>query len=497
MSTMDKNIDADQRAESFPYNCSSIIIGKNASTTGKVILAHNEDDRDVVNQQHIVPRIKHAPDETIIFEDGTAVIPQVSETYEYYWSEMRSSKEKVAAADGFVNEWGVAIYSDSCISCKEEASDPQPAGMLYALRRLVAERSRTAREGVEVAIGLIEKYGYNGARSYQICDQNEAWVLQVAKGKHYAAKRVPDDEVLYIPNWYTIHKIDFADTEHKNYYFASDLVSYAIKHGWYTPANEGDYSDFDFAKAYQGEGENQFNILRARNAWRILLGKEPTDIKQFSAKLDKKIGAQDAKRVMRSHYEGTADDMTCDYDLNPHMNPMRHFTICNAWTVESSIIEFNETPALTCIWRAALTPCISPYVPWYLGMTKIPYGYNWCGPLEAQKTHFCPPVSDDQYHIDRAFWTFMTVKYLTDFDYKGTHETLQASVRELEANWSQAQANVEAEYHDKLKNDPAAARQFITEYTAAQAKRVWDLASSMIQRLGEAKVSSNKKNPAK
>jgi len=492
----DRTSDITQEAQSFSYNCSSIIIGKNASTTGKVILAHNEDDNGVVNQQHFVPRMKHAPGETIVFEDGTADIPQVSETYAYYWSEMRSSKEKVSAADGFVNEWGVAVYSDSCISCKEEASDPQPAGMLYALRRLVAERSRTAREGVEVAIGLIEAYGYNGSRSYQICDQNEAWVLQVAKGKHYAAKRVPDDEVLYIPNWYTIHEIDFADTEHKNYYFASDLVSYSMKHGWYTPAKDGDYSDFDFAKAYQGAGENQFNILRARNAWKLLMGREPDDIKQFSVKLNEKIGAEEAKKVMRSHYEGTADDMTCDYALNPHMDPKRHFTICNTWTIESSIVEFNEIPALTRIWRAALTPCISPYVPWYLGMTKIPDGYNWCEPLVAQKTHFCPPASDDEYHIDRAFWTFMTVKYLTDFDYKGTHEILQESIRALEENWSVEQADVEAEYHTKLKKDPAAATEFITEYTTAQAKKAWDWAQTMIQRLGEAKVLSNLKNPA-
>lgn len=497
MSTMDKNCDTDQRAESFSYNCSSIIIGKNASTTGKVILAHNEDDNGVVNQQHIVPRVKHAPDETIVFEDGTAVIPQVSETYEYYWSEMRSSKEKISAADGFVNEWGVAVYSDSCISSKEEASDPQPAEMLYALRRLVAERSKTAREGVEVAVGLIEKYGYNGARSYQICDKDEAWVLQVAKGKHYAAKRVPDDEVLYIPNWYIIHEIDFADTEHKNYYFASDLVSYAIKHGWYTPAKGGDYSDFDFAKAYQGAGENQFNILRARNAWKLLMGREPDDIKQFSVKLDKKIGAPEAKKVLRSHYEGTPDDLTCGYDLNPHMSPNRHFTICNTWTIESSIIEFNENPALTRIWRASLTPCISPYVPWYLGMTEIPAGYNWCEPLEAQKTHFCPPAQDDQYHADRAFWTFMTLKYLTDFDYKGTHATIQASIRELESNWLEEQANVEAEYHVKLKKDPALATEFITEYTAAQAAKAQGWAHDIIQRLGEAKVRSNEGYPAK
>ncbi len=494
MSTIDKSSNTDQGAQSFAYNCSSIIIGKNASTTGKVILAHNEDDHHVVMQQFIVPRMKHTQGEMLIFDDGKAVIPQVSETYGYYWSEMRSSTQLVSFADSFINEWGVAVVSDSCNPSKVSDSDPQHGDMIYALRRLVAERSRTAREGVELAIGLIEKYGYNSSRSYQICDQNEGWVLQVSKGKHYAAKRVPDDEVLYIPNWYTIHKIDFTDTKHENYYFASDLVSYAIGHGWYTPAKDGDYSDFDFAKAYQGGGETQFNILRASNAWRLLMGEEPADIKQFSVKLDRKIGLQESKNVMRTHYEGTADDITCDYAKNPHMDPMRHFTICNAWTIESSIIEFNEDLALTCIWRAVLTPCISPYTPWYLGILKIPDGYNWCDFIKAQETHFHPPVSDDQYNPARAFWAFMTVKYLTDFDYKGTHDTIQESIRELEAKWSEEQAATREAYKDLRMKDQKLAAEFLTDYTAAQAAKAWDFAKNMVYELGEAKILSNEKN---
>jgi dipeptidase len=318
--------------------------------------------------------------------------------------------------------------------------------------------------------------------------------LQVAKGQQYAAKRVPDDEVLFIPNWYTIHGIDFSDAAHENCYFSDDLVGYALRRGWYRPVNAGDYSDFDFAKAYQAGAENRFNIPRARNAWRILLGEEPADIRQFSAKLGRKIGLEEAKRVMRSHFEGTSDDITDDYALNPHMDPMRHFTICNAWTTESSVIEFNEDPALTCIWRAVLTPCISPYVPWYLGITKIPDGYNWSDPLEAQKTHFCPPAADDAYNSTRAFWAFMTVKYLTDFDYKGTHGAIQASIREMEATWNGEQQNTQQAYKALRMKDSALAAAYLTDYTAVQAKKAWDFAQNMIQRLGEAKILSNEGN---
>ena len=54
-------------ATKFPRtDCSTIIVGKNVSTTGRVLLAHNEDDPNCVVQSHLVPRMQHAEGETII-----------------------------------------------------------------------------------------------------------------------------------------------------------------------------------------------------------------------------------------------------------------------------------------------------------------------------------------------------------------------------------------------------------------------------------------------
>lgn len=58
-------------------NCSTVVIGKDASVTGKVILGHNEDDSDSIVELHLVPRMKHREGETISFKDADAVIPQV------------------------------------------------------------------------------------------------------------------------------------------------------------------------------------------------------------------------------------------------------------------------------------------------------------------------------------------------------------------------------------------------------------------------------------
>ena len=74
--------------EKFPRtDCSTIIVGKNASSTGHVLMGHNEDDMGCYVQSHLVPHAAHQPGETVTFADAPAVIPQTPETLGFYWSE--------------------------------------------------------------------------------------------------------------------------------------------------------------------------------------------------------------------------------------------------------------------------------------------------------------------------------------------------------------------------------------------------------------------------
>ncbi len=75
-------------AHSVDFGCYSIVVGKDASSDGYVIMAHNEDDGPpcVVNH-HKVPRKEHSPDEKFTLLKG-GQIDEVEETYSYIWSEM-------------------------------------------------------------------------------------------------------------------------------------------------------------------------------------------------------------------------------------------------------------------------------------------------------------------------------------------------------------------------------------------------------------------------
>ena len=349
-------------------NCSCFIVGKDATTTGKVLVGHNEDDSSCVTQLHKVPRMTHKEGDVITFDDGPRVIPEVPETYAYCWSEVRGPGG-ATFADGFANEFGVIVVTNSCVASKESEDDPQPKGIGDGLRRLIAERAKTAREGVQVAADLLAKYGYRSARAYTIADKDEAWVFMATTGRNYVAQRVGDDQIFYVPNWYNVRKVDFSDTEHMNFYWSDTLVEYPLKHSWYKPAVEGDYSDFDFSEAYITEGSfGPSNILRSDLAWSTITGEDPEKYRRtFSIKAPKKYSPDDLKALLRMHYTGWEEDLKSDPRMSPH-----RFGICRDTTVESLVVEFNEVTELTCLWKTTLRPCTNPYVPFYLGMTKVP-----------------------------------------------------------------------------------------------------------------------------
>ncbi len=475
-----------------PYDrgsCSTIIVGKAASTTGHVLVGHSEDDFDCTIQVHKVPRIQHKEGETLSFADAPAVIPQVPETYAYQWSEFRC-EGGISFADCYLNEWGLAVVSNACRPSKLSEEEPQLGGMGYALRRLVAERARTAREAVEVAAELVSTYGYFSSRSYQFIDKDEAWVFQVPTGNRYVAKRVPDDHVYFIPNHFTIHEVDWTDTEHKNYYFSEDLAEYPIRRGWYTPAVPGDHSDFDFAAAYQDGKDKVHNMMRTRQAWPMLIGERPEEWRPFSRKAPHKLSPEDLKRILRSHFEGTEDDYSGGYEHNPHLD-RDPCTLCSAMTAESTVLVFHEIPALTCIWRASPKTCITPFVPWYLGNTAVPRGYSWLDPTTSQATHFMPTPSELHIDFSRAYWSFRVLQYFTEFDYKGTHELLRKSAAELEHKWEAEAPMVEESYKRMLAISPEMASDYLTSYTAAAAQRAWDWANERIEQLGEERILKN------
>jgi dipeptidase len=185
----------------------------------------------------------------------------------------------------------------------------------------------------------------------------------------------------------------------------------------------------------------------------------------------RKLGIADVKKVLRTHYEGTDDDLSENYSKNPHRAGNR--TICTGTTLESFVIQFREQPEFTCIWRATLNPCTSPYVPWYLGSDKVPAGYNWFAPHIGAANHFSVPPADLSHRPGRAWWTFQDVQDLADASYASVIGEIAARRDALEKAWEDAQGEFEAKAYAAYKDDPAKAVAMLTEYTDKQAGLAW------------------------
>ncbi|MDM7926142.1 MAG: C69 family dipeptidase, partial [bacterium] len=188
--------------------CTSVVVGRKASATGAVLFGHNEDDYgDRVVNVWKVPRIRHTPEERVRFLDG-AEIPQAAETWAMLWFQVDGLKY----SDLYCNEWGVTVASDACPS-REGNPSLTDGGAGWPLRRVVAERARTAAEGARIAGQLLDRFGYpSSGRTLVICDSKEGWLLSMAAGKHWVAQRVPDDAVVVLPNTYVVRGVSAGDT---------------------------------------------------------------------------------------------------------------------------------------------------------------------------------------------------------------------------------------------------------------------------------------------
>ena len=470
--------------------CETIIVGKNISATGEVLLGHNEDNGGrLVMLQYKVPRMKHQSGEIITLENGKAQIPQAEETWAYTWSETRSPSPGESFSDFFINEWGVAIASDSCLASKEDQPQLKDGGIGYGIRRLVAERAKTAREGVKIAAELLNTYGYSASgRSYQIVDKNEGWMLQIVNGKHFVAERIADDAVAVISNHYTIRAVDLNDTD--NFIASPDLITYAIDRGWYRPAVENDYSDFDFAKAYQRADKYNipFNVLRHKHGLDIILGANTNFAElPFAVKPDKKTSINDVKNVLRSHYEGTSDYLTNGYQTSPHFTNNR--VICTALTQESIVVQFRENPDFTVIWHASGRPCINAYVPWYLGMLDVPAGFNWISPQAGMDTHFNAATEDFNYDSKHAWWVFQDLQNIADPQYGKLINEIHTTIRQMEIKWEKNQSMVESKAQALYQQNRTNGLQYLTNYSDQQSQEALHRAVEMFNKFSRVKIA--------
>lgn len=461
--------------------CTTVLVGRDASETGEVLVGHNEDSGGrYVMRSHIVPALTRAPGRTVRFEPDMAELPLPEARTRLLWSEARPFVADGGASfcDFFVNGHGVLLCSDNCADSREDRPDLKDGGIGYGLRRLVAEGARSAHHALELATGLLDRFGYaSSGRSYHFADSREIWVLQVVHGRHYAVKRVPDDEVYLNPNHYTIHD---PDPEAPGY---RELVEYARSRGWYDPGEGA----FDFALAYQDPGSCgvPHNVHRHVRGLSILMGRDmghllaPGTKLPFSVRPPHRVGVETVKAILRTHFEGTPSDVS--EGASPHFMPTR--PICASTTLESNVVQIRERTEMTLIRRALGRPCLSPYIPWYLGISSVPEGYGASDPEAALATHFSVPASD--LDCTGAAWFRHTALHAAaDALYAERASEVREGLREFEASLEEELRLVDREAEACFRSDPESVRAMLDEAVSGWAARALSKLDELYAGLG-------------
>jgi dipeptidase len=442
-------------------NCSTIIIGKDASASGCVMVAHNEDDggNQIVNFYKL-PSKDIRQGEFIKFKEGGSEA-QASHTVSYLWFEMPGQD----FADSYLNEHGVLITSNSCPS-KELFGEITDGGIGYELRKLVAERALSARLGVEMAGQLVEKWGYNASgRTYTIADKNEAWMFAVVRGRQWVAQRIPDDHVAYIPNYYTIKEINITDNE--NFLASKDLIAYAQRRGWFKPGTDG---EFNFSKVYSAEKNltSTANIGRMWAGVKLLSGKDykMDDNFPFSFAPPHKIALKDLFPVLANHYEGTSLDDSQGYSKGtPHKNKTQ--SICASSQQLSFIAELRSGMAWDVggrIWVAPRRGCVNAYIPMYFGISEFPPNLTMDTPEKAYELHFTRTDAIYDRNSSLAWWNFVAVAEYVDDDFIKRFPMRKKIKDDLQQYYLKQAGQLEKAFLLIYKKDPARAKSLINNF---------------------------------
>ena len=234
--------------------CTSIMVGKNASTDGSVITSHTCDswyrtwmtmtpardyERDTVTAIYSERMHTQSPlDSTKMHVRG--VIPQVRHTYRY-----------LDTAYPCLNEKQLAM-GETTIGGRDTLRNKKGLFTIEELQRIALERCSTARDAIRLMGQLVKQYGYgDSGECLTIADKNEVWIFEVfgegpkRVGGVWAAVRIPDDEIAVSANISRIGRLDLGD---KDRYMASDNVFDVAKQ---LKLWDGK-SEFSFWRVYSG-----------------------------------------------------------------------------------------------------------------------------------------------------------------------------------------------------------------------------------------------------
>lgn len=487
--------------------CTNFIVGKKASADGSVICTYNADDYGLfINLCHY-PAGTH-PKGTVrkIFNWDTnkyqGVIPEAPQTYNVI---------------GNINEFQVSI-AETTYGGREEMEDS--AGILDygSLIYLALQRSKTAREAIQVMTTLAQTYGYNsGGETFTICDPNEAWIMEMmgkglgSKGVVWVALRVPDDAICAHANQSRITKFNMNDKA--NVLYSKDVVSFARSKGWFT----GKDKDFSWRDTYAKPtfGGRRFCDARVWSffnhfandfdkylPWALGKDKDAEDMPLWIIP-NKKVSVQDVMACMRDHYENTPLALDSSsvgggvWEMPYRPTPLR-------FKVDGKNY-FNERPVSTQQTAFSYVAQLRSWLPREVGGVlwfgnddgnMVAYTPIYCGNTTQPECYNTPGADAVTFSDKNAFWVCNWVSNMVYPRYNQMFPTLKEVRDSLENSYFANQIAIEKQAVALYNTDKAKAISLLNQYSNDKAQQMlhhWkNLAVRLIVKFNDMAVKPEK-----
>lgn len=464
--------------------CTNFIVGKKASIDGSVICSYNADSYGAYMPLYHFPAAKHQKgDKRQIFDwDTNKYLGEIAEAEETY------------NVVGNINEWQVTI-GETTYGGREEMVDTTGIIDYGSLIYIALQRSRTAREAIQIMTTLVEEYGYcSEGETFTICDPNEAWIMEMQgcgsnrqQSKErtvWVAVRIPDEAICAHANQSRIGRFNMKDK--RDVLYSKNVIKYARQMGWFTGKDE----DFSWKIAYAFPTFEGRRICEARAwsffnhhkagmdrylPWALGLDKDAEDMPLWVVP-DKKLSVEDVMNDMRDHFEGTPMEIDST-DIGGGIWHMPYRPTPLYYKVDGKRY-FNERPTSTqqtsfsfvsqmrswlprevggCFWFGNDDGNMIAYVPVYCSMTRLPECFN------------APGADAITFSDKSAYWICNWVSNMVYPRYSSLFPDLKQVRDSLQHAYLTQQPEIEA----KAKTmQPAEMQKFLNDYSVDQAQQM-------------------------
>ena len=457
-----------QIEHNLPSECTTIIIGKEQTADGSMIVARSEDwDAMEAKNYEIFEDTDNGPREFVAKDSPFRC--ELPEKALGYSALSPYNLHGHWGSAGF-NTAGVGMSATESIFSSDEVLKHDPL-----VENGVAENSvfnitlpyvRTAREGVERLGMLIEKYGIAEGFGIGFVDSKEIWYLETACGHRWLACRMPKDQYFVTGNQSRFRTYDPNDKE--NYLASADLIEFAEKHGLYNPAQGA----FDFHEAYARDIklDTTYNYPRVWGLQQFFSPEIKNDVTKNTfpvfAKAAHKVTLTELRTAFRFHYDNTEHDPYLNSNPKEPYRPVSIFR-----TTQTHLLQVRpELPqAIGCVNYVAMGMAdLGVFLPLYQGITSYPEAYT---------------KGNGESSDDSAYWKFRKIMVLGMTNYNKYAPVIKEAYAKFEAETDQRQREMEEEYLRIYKTQPLHAQDLLQAFSDKILNSALDLADRLQEKL--------------